>query len=293
MIHDSAPTAWAQSPLPKGLTVIPSIMYLDLAVDPPEYTLKYINNTNSSFNLELSVQDFTELEEGYKISFLEGKDATNYKYSLSSWISFENKNLELGPQEEKTVKIFIDKNRITRGGHYASILAKVIQPKNDKKININPVLSSLLFVRASTGKEIESGKISSYRPDRSGMNFPKKMILRFQNDGNVYVIPYGEIKIKDQTGRVVARGILNEGSLASLPESIRRFEIDLKNDSKFLFPGVYSAEVKMHFGKTNQQLTQTSRFFSEGSIDFIKIGLIIIAIISIIYFVRKRRKKSK
>ena len=52
----------AQSQYPEGITVVPSIMHIDLALDPPEYELKYINNTASEISLEISVQDFTELE---------------------------------------------------------------------------------------------------------------------------------------------------------------------------------------------------------------------------------------
>lgn len=289
IILASTNTVQAQTKTPKGITVIPSIVHLDLATDPPQYDLKYINNTNSDINLLLSAEDFTQLEDSYKMNFLEGKDAANYKYSLSSWITFENKNLQLGPNEEKTVKIFIDKNRITRGGHYASILARVVQPKSNKEININPVLSSLLFVRASTGKEIESGKISSLRPDRDGLNFPDSMIVRFQNNGNVYVVPYGVIQIFDPFGNLVAKGILNEGSLDTLPESIRRYDTKLNTESKFLFPGIYSARIDMHFGKNNQKVTSTVKFFSQGSFNFIRIGLVLILGILMLYY-KKRAK---
>ena len=147
-----------------GITVSPSVAHIDLATDPAEYQLTYINNTNTEINLLLSVADFTELEDSYKINFLDGKDAANYKYSLSSWISFENKTIQLSPNEKKSVKIFIDKERITKGGHYASILAEIVQPEIKNQVNIKAILSSLLFVRASTGKEIETGKISSFKP---------------------------------------------------------------------------------------------------------------------------------
>src|ERR1035437_4872725 len=152
----STPAAHAQTKAQeqKGITVSPSIAHIDLATDPAEYTLTYTNTTGTDINLLLSVQDLSEFEGTYQINFLNQKDAANYKYSLSSWISFENKNIELNPGEKKTVKVFIDKNRITKGGHYASILAQIQQPQSKTVINILPTLSSLLFVRASTGKEI-------------------------------------------------------------------------------------------------------------------------------------------
>ena len=55
----------------KGISVTPSIIHLDLAVDPPEYVLTYENNTNADITLLLSLSDFNELEESYKINFLE------------------------------------------------------------------------------------------------------------------------------------------------------------------------------------------------------------------------------
>ena len=226
-LQASMMVASAQNNYPEGLTVVPSIMRIDLESDPPEYDLKYINNTASDITLELSAQDFSEIDEEYRINFMEPKDAANYKYSLSSWISFENKNLELSPGEEKSIKVFIDDDRITIGGHHASILARAIQTNIEQKININPVISSLLFVRASTGREIENGDVSTFRPDRDLLNFPDNFVLRFENQGNVHVIPFGEIIITDMLGNRVARGVLNEKGLDALPESIRKYDISI------------------------------------------------------------------
>ena len=275
----------------KGITVSPSITHIDLSTDSSEYKLTYTNNTNAEINLLLSVQDFTELEDNYSINFLEGKDAANYKYSLSSWISFENRTIQLSPNEKKSVKIFIEKNRITKGGHYASILAEIFQPETKNQVSVKAVISSLLFVRASTGKEIETGKISSFKPLRNDVNYPNSYILRFENNGNVHVIPYGIIEVFDPLGNLAAKGILNENSLDALPESIRRYDTKITTYQKILLPGIYTAKINIHFGKTNQKLTTTINFFSQGMFNFIKIGLFLtVIIVSIIYL--KRRKKQ-
>ncbi len=289
IILASAPMAQAQTPQ-KGITVSPSVAHIDLSTDSSEYELTYTNNTNAEINLLLNVQDFTELEDGYKISFLEGKDAANYKYSLSSWISFENKTIQLSPNEKKSVKVFIDKNRITKGGHYASILAEILQPEIKSQVNVKAILSSLLFVRASTGKEIEEGKISSFKPLRDGIDYPNSYILRFENNGNVHVIPYGQIQVFDPLGNLVAKGILNEGSLDTLPESIRRYDTKITTYQKVLLPGIYTAKINIHFGKTNQKLTTTVKFFSQGMFDFVKIGLGLIVILILIIYLKKRKR---
>ncbi len=285
----STPSLLAQK---KGISVTPSIIHLDLAVDPAEYTLTYQNNTNADITLSLSLSDFNELEESYKINFLEEKDAKNYKYSLSSWVTFENNRLQLSPNESKSVKVFIDKDRITKGGHYASILAELEQNEDEKKVQIRGVLSSLLFVRASTGKEIEDGKIRSLRPQRDGIEHPDTFILRFENNGNVHVVPYGYIEIFDPFGNKVTKGIFNENSLDALPESIRRYDIKVNPYQKILIPGFYNAKVYIHLGKTNKEIFSNVSFFSQGSFDFAKIGLILILIfITSAYYIRKKREK--
>ncbi len=285
------PMALAQEK-PKGITVYPSIMHVDLASDPAEYNLTYVNNTTGEINLKLSVEDFTQLEDSYKISFLEGKQAANYKYSLSSWISFANPQIYLNPGEKKTIKVFIDDKRITKGGHYASILAEIAQPENNKQVNIKAILSSLLFVRASTGKEIEEGKISTFLPERDNFDYPNSYVLRFQNNGNVHVIPYGLIEIFDPFGNLAAKGIVNQDSLDALPESIRLYSVSVVTYQKMLLPGLYKAKISLHFGKTNQKLFSEVKFFTQGSFDFIKIDVFLFAIIILLIYYKKRKKNN-
>lgn len=275
----------------KGISVTPSIIHLDLATDPAEYTLTYENNTNADIALLLSLSDFNELEESYKINFLERKDAKNYKYSLSSWVTFENNRLQLSPNEKKSVRVFIDKDKITKGGHYASILAKIEQSEEEKKVNVRGVLSSLLFVRASTGKEIEDGKIRSFRPQRDGIEHPDTFILRFENSGNVHIVPYGYIELFDPLGKKVAKAVLNENSLDALPESIRRYDIKVNPFQKLFIPGFYNAKLYIHFGKTNKEIYSNVSFFSQGSFDFAKIALFITVSTAFVIYLFKRRRK--
>jgi hypothetical protein len=277
----------------KGITVMPSIMHLDLATDPPEYDLTYVNSTNYAVGLTLSVQDFSEFNDTYQIDYLSPADAANYKYSLSSWISFGNSNFDLNPGEKKAIKVYIDKARITKGGHYAAILAEIGNPNGEQNSNLKAVLSSLLFVRAATGLEIEEGKIITFEPSRDWLEFPNSFIVRFQNNGNVYVVPYGLLQIYDPLGNLVAKQIFNNSSLDSLPESIRRYDTTIEPYQKVLLPGFYTATVNLHFGNTNKKTSASVKFFSQGIFDFPKIGLGIIIILLVgLYFYKRLGKKS-
>ena len=268
-------------------------MHIDLSKDPAEYELTYINNATYPVSLTLSVQDFSQLNDTYQIEYLSAKDAANYKYSLSSWISFENSNLELGPGEQKTVKVFIDKDRITKGGHYAAILAEIGSPDNKQGSNVRAILASLLFVRANTGHEVEDGKVVTFEPSRDWFDFPDSFIVRFQNNGNVYVVPYGLVQIYDPLGNPVAQGMFNISSLDALPESIRRYDISIEPVQKVLLPGFYTARVNLHYGNSDKKTSAMVKFFSQGSFDFVKIGVgLVIAVLIALYLRKKLKQKS-
>jgi len=271
-----------------AITVAPSIVRLDLQTDKPQTTLTYINTTNKNLELSLSASDFKQLEEGYKVSYLEGKDAKNYKYSLSSWIDFDKKNLILSPGQKGQITVFINNKALTPGGHYATILAQVSQKSSTTdNVAIQGVLSSLLFVRTNTGREIEKGKIQSFEPSRSFLDFPQKYSFWFQNSGDTDLTPYGLIEIKDPFGGISAKGIINDGSLITLPESIRRYDVAIVKNSPLLLPGIYHAELNLHFGKSDKKLKTTSAFFSQGSIPLLPLLLIIIVLGFLLY--KKKR----
>ena len=137
----------------------------------------------------------------------------------------------------------------------------LIKSNSEEKINVNPVIASLVFVRSPAGNEVERGKISELTPDRNLLKFPYNFYIRFQNSGNVFVAPYGIMEITDPRGKVVATGILNEGSLDTLPESIRKFNVKIEKKSKFLLPGIYNARLSGKFGKSEQKITAETKFF--------------------------------
>lgn len=274
-----------------SLTVVPSLAQIDLATDKPEAVLTYKNSGSVALNISFSTQDFTAFEDGYKIKYLTENDAKNYRYSLSSWISFEQKSIRINPHEEKQVKLFIDSTRVTKGAHYASILAQIDQDDNGQKIAVRGILSSLLFVRASTGQEIESGIIVNLRAVQNFIEFPASFVLRFENTGNVDVVPYGILQITGPFGKRVAKAILNENSSMVLPESIRRLDLTVTKEQSFFPPGIYTAKLSMHFGKTGKILETTVNFFSQGSIDFTVIGIIFAATLAAFLLIRWWRKK--
>lgn len=260
----------------QGITVTPSILRLDLSQDSPEAEIYYKNTINSQIELSFSAQDFSQLEEGGRVKFLEEKDAKNYQYSLTSWITFEKQSLTLSPSEEGKIKVFINKDKLTPGGHYASIQAQLKQSKEKGQVPVNVILSTLLFVRTSTGNEREEISLQSASPIRTFLGFPDSFLIRVQNKGNVELTPHGLIEIKDMFGNIVAKGVINEGSLIALPESVRRFDVPTTKLNSFIAPGIYKADITVRYSKDGKHLSEHVSFVSAGSINLLLVGLIIL-----------------
>ena len=127
-----------------------------------------------------------------------------------------------------------------------------------------------------------------FRP-RDGIEYPDNYILGFNNMGNIHVIPYGLVQVTDPLGNLVTKGILDINSLDALPESIRRYDIQVTNLQKILLPGFYTSRVSIEYGKTHKTLSANVRFFSQGIFHFGKIGMILIAGVILIGYLRRKR----
>ena len=235
------PQTFAQSQ--NSITVSPQLIELDLSKDLPEAEYTYSNNTKETIELTLSMQDVKELDDRGIPGLIEGDEAKNYKYGLTSWAEFSNKNLVLPPGQSQKVTVFIDKERLTLGGHYAAVLAEIKQLDDKKAVRLRAILTSLLFTRTNTGLEAEDAEISSFYFLQNFYNFPKSSSFRFQNNGNVHLAPHGIVTIYDPLGRVVARDIVNEDSLITLPSSHRDYRTKVSQNIKILPPGIYNAKI--------------------------------------------------
>lgn len=279
----------------KTITVDPSIMKIDLSNEPEQITQTYTNTTGAVTELQFRAKDFTGITDLSTAHFLEEHDAANYKYSLSSWISFDNSQMTLSPGESKKLTVYVRKDQLSPGTHYASIQAVITSPFNNERITIQPVLSSFLFVRTNTGHEIERAELKAFSAVQDSSGFPHRFFIRFQNIGNVALTPYGKVEVTDVLGRIVAESILNEGSLITLPESIRRYDLTVHKKSEFLLPGFYNAKISLRYGTQNHQLIQSLTFFTIESMIglLITIGSILALIVAFLLLKKYHNKIRK
>jgi len=195
---------------------------------------------------------------------------------LSTWIKTESK-IVLQPEETKTVPFSIEiPEGADPGGHFAAIFWSNMPPRNEgeQQMIVGARLGTLVLLRVA-GEIREGGGILEFGAENKVFtHLPISFFYRLANDGNDWIRPEGEIKIRNIIGlRTV---VLDANSVQGnvLPGSVRRFNVEwsVQNETtkesgflataghqwrNFAF-GVYTATLNLSWG---QQVTRNINYW--------------------------------
>ncbi len=235
-----------------GITLSPFEQQFSIAPDEPSknFTLNLTNNTSSLQELKLTARDFGSLNDTGGV-LLEGNTNYTRKYGLSSWLVLGTDTVVLQPGESRGVPISIDnRSSLQPGGHYGAVVASVTSldaQSGGNHVAINQQLLSLVLVNKVGGAHYDL-RLPSLSQNGNWLHVPDTVRLRFQNPGNVHVVPRGSVKLTSPSGTVLATGIINSESAFVLPESFRELYVPLTPVSKALsLPGIYHVEVDYRY----------------------------------------------
>lgn len=266
-----------------GLVVSPAFAQVVVPADKPsvQYALKLTNRNPTDQNFRLSVVDFGALDEQGGVAFL-GTPASElvHKYGLASWMVLEKNAVFVSAGATMEVLVTID-NRATLapGGHYGAVLATAVddagQPAS-QQVGVKQVLSSLVLAVKDGGQQVDL-RLASQTSAAGWVRLPGRVELRFQNGGNVHVVPRGVVEVKDPVGRVVERAAINEASGVILPESFRRYRVGLLGTKVAWLPGRYSLTTTYRYDGTEATKTLVTGFWYAGAIVVWMVGLLALA----------------
>lgn len=265
-------SAQAAEPTPRrvgGITISPAFQEITVSNETPAatYTFSVTNNTSEPYELALSAVDFGTLDESGGVLFLgNAQKSIHYRYGLARWVSLERDRIVVEPKKtEKVPLTIINKESLGPGGHYGAILVTPTDTgERPTKVQINQVLSSLLFVKKQGG-EIYNLGLRSYEVKTRLFTAPNAVDLRFQNGGNVHVVPRGVVTMTDPTGRLVKKGFINPGSAMVLPETFRRVSVSLDPVATAWMPGKYTVDIAYRYdGEADTQTRTVSFIYVNG-----------------------------
>src|SRR3989338_4933867 len=148
--------------------------------------------------------------------------------NLSTWINLP-KTITLGPREQKTVEYTIAIPENTEpGGYFSGIFSSSLPPEeqDDGSIALGSQVGTLVLLSVG-GSITESTSILEFKTKDKKVfsSLPVDFYFRFQNSGESWVKPKGDVIIENtfkQTSKVIQA---NPDGSNVLPKSIRRFEL--------------------------------------------------------------------
>lgn len=250
-----------------GLKISP--VRTDITVSPGQsqtVTVNIQNVTNAPAELQVFVNDFVadRNETGQPAIILDNNKFAP-SHSLKRYIA-PIPNVSLQPNEQKaiTVNITIPKDA-AGGGYYGAIRFAPASADSSKNVTLSASLGSLILVRVPGDIKDDLRLISlDVRRGNSAQvlftsNKNLKAAVRFENKGNIQEQPFGKVILKKGSKVLQTIEVNNTDPRGNiLPDSIRRFEVDLNKVGSF---GKYTIQGNFGYGDSGQLLSGQTTFY--------------------------------
>ena len=253
-----------------SLTIAPPLFQLNL--QPGETWSSYITVVNNNqYDLSLFADPvlFRPSGESGRPVFItpptEGEESSS---TLAGWITVPQEAFSIVREQTYKLPITITvPSDASPGGHYAAILignrASEEQEQEGNTVNVTSSIAALIFLSVS-GDVIEKGQIRDFVTEEMVYDTATaKLSLRFENQGNVHLVPQGSIVIYNMFGKIRGTIPINQNKDYGnvLPESIRKFSFTWESDAGLWDIGRYTAEVTIGYGKDAKQSALATTYF--------------------------------
>jgi hypothetical protein len=187
--------------------------------------------------------------------------------TFAGWIDVTREPVTILPESSAQVDYVVTvPEAASPGGHFAAILIGTRPPGEAGEAGVvktSQVVSSLFLARVA-GEVVEEGQIREFSVARSFISTPQaEFVLRFENSGNVYLQPQGDITIFNMWGK--ERGFIpvnhktNFGNV--LPKSIRKFSFSWEGTPSLTDIGRYKAVATLSYGIDDKESVYRTVYF--------------------------------
>ena len=249
----------------------------------------YIQNmSEDTVTLRPIANDFQAGDEQGTPSLLLNEGEFAKSHSLKKFMSIP-KSITVKPKERAAVSVRIDVPAKTlAGGYFGAIRFVPVDEAGNAQVNLTGSVASLILLKVP-GDLVEKLSLVTFdvRQDgKTGLFFsqPKNLdvLLRFKNEGNVQVTPFGKVLVS-KSGNVVYSAEINNAQPAgqALPDSVRRWSIPLSKIGNF---GKYTVTASVGYGDHGKTITQERTIWIIPMILIIGVlsGLVVIVFLIIV-----------
>lgn len=203
-------------------------------------------------------------------------------------------------RDAKTVTVTISVPADTKaGGYYGAVRFAPVAAETGGQVNMTASVGTLVLVRVP-GETVEKLMLTDFaiqEKGQTGTRFSKpenlSLLIRFKNEGNVHVAPFGKISLTKGKKVVKELDFNNKDPRDMiLPDTARRWSVPLEGLDSF---GKYTVHATLTYGDRNQTVeTSQSFWIIPLALIFVVIGgiLLLAAIVcGIIWFLRSYKKR--
>ena len=257
-----------------------------LTIDPgasQTIIVKIKNTEKNNLTFKLNVLGMMQDENGLPI-FSRGVDVAE------NWVYPENNSADIKSGETKSIN-FIIKIPVdaVSGSYYLGLAVEPVLKKNDQA-SLTTRLVSLLTLQVK-GTVRESVIIEKWAPVNA-MADKKiwKFDLNLKNDGTIEVTMRAAAAIRNWRGEeIFSEPIVLGNKFLAGSKRVLHPEIILKNGIGL--PGLYSAQIKINYGLTNQTVSAIAYVWYFPRWSKIILGIIILILVFLIFWRVKRVKR--
>lgn len=277
-----------------GIQVSP--VRTDITINPGSsntITLNVTNITSKTEVLQGVVNDFVaNNNETGQPSILVGQNVYAPSHSLKRFVQ-PITNITLAPGQEQQVPVTVKvPSNAAGGGYYGVVRFGPASGASNKTVSLSGSVGSLILltVPGNIKQQLSIASFDIRSNDVASTYFTSNKnidaVIRFQNEGNIQVEPFGKILIKNRAGKIITIYNVNNSNPPGnvLPNSIRKFSIPLNKLGSF---GIYTVEGNFGYGTTGQALSASTTFYVIPLALIIGFVLFIILILFIIFVLPK------
>ncbi|MFA5134211.1 MAG: hypothetical protein WC505_00275 [Patescibacteria group bacterium] len=265
-----------------------------------EITLTPGKTTTTAVELENETQESIELTS--EVATFSAKDETgepefNFdapETGIVAWTTAESGPFTLEAGATETVIVTFETPLDAEpGGHYVAVFFnQLLEAEEPGQVNIESKLGTL-FLATVTGTYAEKGSIAEFKTAGTATSYsegPVDFTFRYQNTGDVHLKPTGTITVKNMLGGTVATIPVNREGGATLPGSIREYDVASWADLGNGF-GKYTVTIDLSAGTVSNSMTLSFWVFTTvGTVIAAAIALVIIVLIIVLLRATTKKK---
>jgi hypothetical protein len=215
-------------------------------------------------------------------------------YSLRETVQLSESQITVAPGETRSVSVNISAPaNLSPGGRYGAVVISnapsQLEGEQTQSSGATLVsrIGSLLLIKIN-GDLNSAGELIDFSTTLQEKAFfssnPKNFSIKFENNGNVHLIPYGSITISNLLGTEVDKLLIEP--FFALPESTRKIEVEWNNDRKLF--GYYTASLDLKRGYGDLEDSKKISFMILP-LNYILIAIIFVTVLLGLYYMLAKR----